>query len=300
MDMERREFLKKFIINKTIQNEQALQNTDSVNTKAEKSVVLNRREFLEKLAKIAALLGLSSITELYSGCSLAKKDFLSKLLSETPEQMSLEQIKSILQEIPLYVELSQNPRIKIELIESEEIKTKGAIAGWSGSLYLNGVKGKLYFYPYDKLTDPIEKENYPSMIYHELVHIKQDWELFKYFMEENLENKIPEWKMKFYYAKIPELKVNYIGMEIDAYYEQIIFSKERTNTIPFLALYGFFYRIDTIRSTKAYKQYPEIKKYVEELEKTIETISGYTRERVRSEAQKIKNKKKFKNKEGQK
>lgn len=123
--------------------------------------------------------------------------------------------------------------------------------------------------------------------------------LVRYFTESDLEDKIPEWKMKFYYAQIPDFKIHHIGMEIDAYYEQIFFSKEKNNNIPFLAIYGFFTHTDFIRSTKAYKQYPELRQYVEELEKTIENISGYTREQVRLEAKKISEERKFKDKENQ-
>lgn len=176
--MKHREFFTKFISNKSAPGEQTPPNKSCFEN--DKTINLNRREFLEKIAKVATMLGLSSVIELFSGCSLLNKKELSKLLSKRSEQMSLEQIESILQEIPLYVELTQNPSIKIELKESEEISEKmGALAGWAGGFDLIQVKGTLYFYPYKKLTYPIEKENYYSMIYHELVHIKQDWQLFR-------------------------------------------------------------------------------------------------------------------------
>lgn len=137
-------------------------------------------------------------------------------------------------------------------------------------------QGTIEFTPFNKLDDR-DKGAFLSMLYHEMIHAKQDYELWNYFFKGN-PNKMSEWQMKYYYANLPEEKNFHLGAELDAHYEQAIFEKKEFGKIEKSTLAGFFRYYMAIQRTESFKKYKAVEKMVTKRYKEFIKLSGYTLE----------------------
>lgn len=92
--------------------------------------------------------------------------------------------------------------------------------------------------PRDKVS-PEDADTYRSTIFHELVHAKQEFELYQYFFNKDTA-RLPEWKMKFYLANSKDGSRIHIGAELDAHYQQALFEKQELGKVSPPTLAGFF------------------------------------------------------------
>ena len=199
------------------------------------------------------------------------------------EQETLdERLLKILQEIELFRELRENPEINLRVIEDTTLYSQGIYGAYVADTNPFRYGGILKMTPF-RMLSPEDTSSFKSTVYHELVHVEQDHELHRYFFGEKRENVIPEWKMRFYFANLPDEEKFHIGAELDAYYRQALFEKQEMENIEKTTLAGFFTDYMVIQRTGAFRNNREVRELVSEEYERIVEISGYTLESFLSE-----------------
>lgn len=146
--------------------------------------------------------------------------------------------------------------------------------------------GAIKLIPKACLTDSDDPRAYGSRIFHQLIHVQQSYELWKYWYREN---SLPEWRVKMHYAVLPDLKepVFHIGTEFDAFYRELLFENDQKRILPG-TLAGFFHSYFNILRSPVYGDFEEVKKYVdgaydEVVQMTRQTLSSFLEKMKRAE-----------------
>lgn len=180
----------------------------------------------------------------------------------------------------LLKELEGLPNSRLRFIFNEKLYEKGILGAFrpDNLNYLSNIfRGTIEITPPDKLTDEEDVKSFESTIYHEMVHVKQDYELWNYYHRGN-PNNMPEWQAKYYFSNLPERRFR-IGAEFEAYYKQIVFEKKELGEINKSTLAGFFTNYMAIQMTGAFREYGEIREIVSEKHEEVARLSGYTLEK---------------------
>lgn len=239
---------------------------------------ISRREFIDTSCKLATLFGVSStLGSLINGCAS-----LGRIIPKEDPKTSKD-LETLLNKIELFKELNKNPNISLKIIEDNSIYKRGHLAEYMPNINLFDYSGTIKITPYSSLSDE-DKESFESSIYHELVHVEQDYEIYNYYFQNG--SNIPEWKIKFYYANLPKEEKIHIGCELDAHYKQALFEKRQTGKINKSTLAGFFTYYMQIQRTTAFNTFNEIRQLVSDEYDKIKEISGYDLESFLSKSKK--------------
>ncbi len=185
------------------------------------------------------------------------------------------ELAPILKDIPLYAELrKEGVPLRFEVDDSLR-NEENAYALFQGNFLSIG--GTIYYSHPKKIGFvPGEIDTLKSSMYHELVHARQNLMLKIYFKGEK--GAIPEWKMKFYYASFTDTSgtYGYIGAEMEAYYYELLFEKEKFGIFDESTYANFISYYLQILKSGAYSKYGEIRKLTEEYYKKLVQVTGQT------------------------
>lgn len=225
---------------------------------------------------LTLMLSLYVASGIFTGCGNSSKLIVPKQTRNLSQSELWESdIRKRLEKMKIFRKLRKNPRIDIEIDPDTSIYSEGMLACFKNitPMISKKYRGRLSATPFS-MVSPEDTAEYNSSLYHELVHVDQDSRLWHYFRDDN-SMKLPEWKMKFYYAKIPEKEKIHIGAELDACYKQALFEKKNRGKIDDSTLALFFVNYLRIQETENYLQYEKIRKTVSKYYRNINKISGY-------------------------
>lgn len=240
---------------------------------------LGRNKFFRDLAIVLSIGGCLATTRIQAEPKLS-------VSSEKIEKRKENSYSSFVQEIVIKIIdiLDKNVNLQeavsdLEVVEDPSIyvnnKAIAAVEPYKGT---GPYKPVLKIAPWDSL-DKKEKNILPSIVFHELVHIIQNYKLAKIVNNPNkvsLEEKI---EAAFYLATLKEKDgsvMSNLGAELEAYYYQIQFeaanNKEGADSS---SLAGFFlYRMLLDRSGFLDRN-PQIRELVQYMDTQIENLTGY-------------------------
>lgn len=236
---------------------------------------ISTKEKVEKFAKRAMHVG-ALVTALAGPVHQIEAQTLpSKPTAEkSTEQIFSPRLRQILGNLPLYQEIKKNPDINLRIIEH---KVGEGRAGLAGSFLPDESKthfgGLLELSAFEALSLEDQK-TYKTTIYHELVHVWQDYQMFLAITHGESAN-MPAWKVKFYQDKVGDLlEQKHIGDELEAYYKTVLF-EFKEGKVDDSTYAGFFSYWMRAHRTDSYKN-PEVKKMMDSMYQEIKDVTGVT------------------------
>ncbi len=220
-------------------------------------------------ASFFPLAGLSAEGE---NCSCANGPLSGKELVRLKTELGESRLLNELEVYPAGKKGDVSIRFEFDCsLASEDSPGFGADPGMPLSSVYTGV---LKLIPKSCLTDSDDPRAYGSRIFHQLVHVQQGYELWKYWYRGN---PLPEWRVKMHYAVFPDLKepVFNVGAEFDAYYRELRFENDKKRILPG-TLAGFFHSYFNILRSPVYDDFEEVKKYVDDAYDEVVQMTGQT------------------------